>query len=542
MLATQRRPQKAANQQFPTTPAPFMGIDTVDAYTNMPIQYCISAVNCIAAPSGGITNRMGYEQFTTGFTDPITSFLPYNARNSATSKLFCVSGGDIYDTTSSGAIGAAVVSGLSTDNVYWQSAQAVNTTTTYMIAVNGANWPQMYDGSWITCSQVSSPSSPGQFSDNDQNGNAVNMEAFSDVILHAQRWWFVDSGSTIAYYTDIGEVGGQLYAFDFGTLFPRGGCLQKLGSWTIDTGYGVVYNLVAISNIGDVVIFQGNDPSQAVTFALIGQYQLGAPVGLRCIVPLVGDLGYLSTDGLFPLSAYIQSPRVDISSALTYRITPTIQDNIQLYGDTLGWEMVIYPAQKLMLLNVPQGSQTQNTQFVFNMNKNIQGWTQFTNWPSQCFCLFEEELYFGGPTFVGLAFQNYVDGAASDGSGGSPITASVLQAFSNLEVPGYKDVHQIRPFFTSGQSNPSVSVGINTDFNISAPTGSSSYTPPTGALWGTATWGTATWGSTASNPNAWITTLCWPGEYVAPTVSWTASTATSWIGTDWNVTSGNRFG
>lgn len=534
ITATSYRPRQARLIPF-KLPSPSKGMNTVDSLAAMSPEYAISATNFIAGQAG-LTLRQGYQKYATGFTTPVTSLIPYNAR-SGSNKLFAVSGGNFYEISAGGAIGAAVVSGLSTTAVYWQSsAMSTPSVKNYIICVNGTDAPQLYDGSsWVACTQPASPAAPGQFSQTDNNGNAVNISDFIDVITHAERLWFVASSSTIAYYCDIESVGGTLYPFDFGPHFPRGGVLQKLASWTIDTGAGIDYILVAISNKGDVVLYTGNDPFQSLTFQLTGQYQLGAPVGQRCTFPLVGDLAYLSTDGLYPLSRYIQSPRVDIQSALTYAITPTIQSLISSWGSTKGWEMIIYPAQKLLLVNVPQGSQSANIQYCYSMiNK---GWTQFDSWPAQCFCLFNEQIYFGGTDFVGLAFQGYVDGDA-----GNTIQATALQAFSDCEYQGYKIVRGVKPYLLASQSGLSLSVGINTEFNLTAVYGGGTSAPATGALWGTAVWGQSTWGGAQSPQSEWFTPQCWPGEYIAATISLSANGAATWAATNFLIEPGQTYG
>lgn len=521
--------------------APYKGLNSIDSLAEMSPDYAVQFTNFIATPFGP-SPRMGYEKFATGFTSSVTSMFAYNGRSAGNNKLFAVSGGSFYDVTAGGAIGSAVVSGQSTSATYWQySSQSTSAPLNYIVCVNGVNAPQLYNGStWTTCSQVSSPSSPGQFSQNDQNGNAVSISAFMDVINHAERWWFVSENSTIAYYIGIAAVGGQLEAFDFGPQFPRGGNLQKLASWTIDTGAGVDYILVAISNKGDIVLYSGNDPSQAATFTLIGQYQLGAPIGQRCTIPLAGDIGYLSRDGLYALSKYLQSARVDIQSAMTYAITPTIQSEFIQWGSTVGWDLVIQPTQEVLLVNVPQGAQTTNIQFCYNMV--TQGWSQFTGWPAQCFCLFNEQLYFGGTDHVGIAFTGYTDAANSSGSGGSNVIATALQAFSDLGYQGMKKVTGVKPYLLSGQTNPSVSVGINTDFNLNSILGSATATPPSGAVWDSAVWDSSNWIGAQVTPNQWYMPQSWPGEYIAITVSISAVSPTTWAATNYLVVPGASFG
>ena len=71
--------------------------------------------------------------------------------------------------------------------------------------------------------------------------------------------------------------------FTFGAKFTYGGALIGVWSWTIDGGSGVDDFLVAISRGGDILIFQGADPSLA-DFALIGSWFVGEVPDSRKIV------------------------------------------------------------------------------------------------------------------------------------------------------------------------------------------------------------------------------------------------------------------
>lgn len=359
MASTNPRAQRTTAIKV-TRPAPFKGLNTVDALAEMDPTYALQLTNFVATPQG-CAPRKGYRNWATGFSTTVTTLLPYNAKISSGNKLFALAGANIYDITSGGAIGAPVVSGLTISSPYWQSARQTYTTSpnNYMIIVNGTDAPRLYDGTtWTTCTQTASPAAPGQFSNVDNNGAAVSIATFVDTLLHQQRLWFVANNSSKAYYLPIAQAGGQLAVFDFGSLFPRGGNLFKLDTWTMDIGsaQGTQSMLVAISNKGDVVVFSGNDPSSASTWALVGTYQLGSPVGRRCTTQYQGDLMILSQDGLYPLSKYLQSARLDSTAALTYTIGPTISDLTTAYAGIQGFELCVYPSANVMLLNIPQSA------------------------------------------------------------------------------------------------------------------------------------------------------------------------------------------
>lgn len=544
-----KRPQKTRTVPV-RTHAPYKGLNTVDALSDMDPNYGLSIQNFVATPQG-LSVREGYRVWSTGLPGDVTTLMPYNAKNSTNSKLFAASVSGFYDVTSGGAVGAAVVSGLNSSNPYWQYAMqsASTSASNFMLCVNGADFPRLYDGTnWTTCSQVTTPSTVGQFSTLDNNSAAVNIQNFVDVILHQERLWFVANNSTIAYYTDIAQPTGKLYAFDFGPYFGRGGKLAHLASWSMNMGSvnGVQANLIAFSDRGDCVIYIGNNPSDSTKWALSGTYPLAAPVGRRCTIPFESDLLYLSRDGLEPLSGYIQTDTLNNTVAITNKIGPTINDLVSSFSGSPGFEMAIDPGANVMVLNIPQASTASNFQFAYNTI--TQGWTQFTGWPAATFGLFNNALYFGAPGQVCLAFIGYTDGADINGNGGNNIIATALSAFNYFEdsIPAgvLKHVHQVKPYVVTGTSNPSIRVGVNTDFNLVPIVGSATLNPVTGAVWDGAKWdsGASTWVGALTTYNQWMTPLCYPGSAIALAVSISATAQTMWTATDWIIEPGAQWG
>ncbi len=546
-----RRPQRTGAASI-TTNAPYKGLNTVDALSAMDPAYGLQIENFIVTPQG-LSMRQGYARWATGFSTTPTSLLSYGSTSPAANRMFAVSSGSIYDITSAGAIGAPVVTGLTAAHPYWQSATQTFSTsgTNFMMIVNGTDAPRLYNGTtWTTCTQTASPSAPGQWKNTDTNSNAVNISDFADVTLHQQRLWFVAVNSTKAYYADIAAVGGNLTPMDFGPLFPRGGQLHKLATWTMDLGSsaGTQALLVAISSKGDVVLFQGTNPAVSTSWGLMGVFQLGSPIGRRCTAAFQGDLLYLSQDGLYPMSKYIQSGRVDAAASLTYTIAPTISELVTTYGSTPGFELLVAPAQNLLILNAPAALQESNVQFVFHTI--TKGWSKFSGWPAQCFGIFNDRVYFGGTDFVGYAFQGWVDGADMLGVGGTTIAATAMTAFNYFsEVPGFgpgvlKHVKAVKPLITTDVSQPTVKVGVNTDFNMTPIVGIATPSAPAGASWDAAGWDAvpAIWGAAGITYNQWATPLSYPGDALALVISVSATGRALWTTTSWLIEPGGGFG
>lgn len=544
------RPRKDRNLQTHVV-APIKGLNTVSAITETDPAFGLSIQNFVATPQG-LSLRKGYRKWATGMPDAVTTLIPYHTGDTSPSKHFAISGGNLYDVTNPGPVGAPVVTGLALQQGWWQHANMTHTTNGkhYLVAVNGVDAPLFYDGNaWTRCTQVASPSAPGQFALTDNNGAAVNLSDFIDITQHQQRLWFVRKNSTKAYYTDIGQAAGALYAFDFGAYFPRGGALHKLAIWTTDTGSasGSQSLLVAISTRGDVAIYMGNNPASASSWSLSYQYQIGAPVGRRCTCQLTGDLMVLSQDGLYPLSKYVMSDRVSETAALTYTIAPTISDLVSTFADRPGFEMIIYPGLNAMLLNVPQYNANNNFQFCFHTITN--GWTQLTNMPAHCWSLFNDSMFFGAYGTVYLSFIGYYDDAEFDGTGGQTVVGNALTAFNHFdEVPGLgrgvqKQVKMVKPYIVSGALNPSVKVGVNVDFNMTQLLGTAAAQPSNGGVWDASLWDAPSsyWAGALTTYNQWATVSAYPGEAIALAVSISSTSDILWTGTNFLIEPGNQI-
>src|SRR5574337_26782 len=104
--------------------------------------------------------RGGSQAYATGMPNAsVSSLMPYNA--AASSKMFAACGTAIYDVTNTGAVGAAVVTGLTgTEFVYTQFAGLGGS---YLVAVNGSDAAQLFDGvgwnrSWAVTGTLTSSS------------------------------------------------------------------------------------------------------------------------------------------------------------------------------------------------------------------------------------------------------------------------------------------------------------------------------------------------------------------------------------------------
>jgi hypothetical protein len=399
--------------------------------------------------------------------------------------LWAVSDGKFYNATSAGAIGAAAVSGLT--NSKWEYTNVTTAGGNYLYAANGVNTPYLYNGTtWTSITGASTPAITG-----------VTTTTLNSPTLFKNRVWFIQKDTLKAWYLPTSSVGGAAQVLDLSSIARLGGVLVSMASWTIDAGYGVDDNLVFVTDKGEVIVYRGTDPSSASTWALIGVWIVGAPIGTRSLMKYGGDLLVLTLDGLIPMASALQSSRLDPNIALSDKIQGAFAAAAAAYRDNFGWCMLYNPKNNALIVNVPvrEGAQEQ-----FVMNNITKAWCRFTNWNAFHFGLLDDTPYFGAATFVAKAWTTGSTGYIDDTSN---INGKILQAFNYFETRGVKKIFtRARPsIFSNG--TPSVRVGINVDFNISDNVAPISFSTPLTALWDSALWDTAVWGSDLEIQNNW---------------------------------------
>jgi len=466
-----RRPQGTA-ASVASLPSPIGGWNARDSIANMAPIDAVQLENIFPSISN-VVLRGGYTNWATGLPGQVETLMSYAGATNNEFFAFSVTG--LYDVTAGGAVGAAVVSGLS--NAKWEYTNISTSGGNFLMAVNGLDNAILYDGTtW------SNPTITG-VTDND----------LDNITLFKNRLWFIQKDSLRAWYLPTSSIGGAAEQFDLRSVARLGGYLVGLATWTIDAGFGSDDNLAFITSKGEIIVYRGTDPASASTWALIGVWSLGAPLGRRCFLKYGGDLLVLTLNGLFPLATVLQTSQAT-ATALSDKIQGAFGAAAVLYQDTFGWQIVFSAKDSAVWVNVPVaiGSQQQ-----YVMNDITKAWCNFTGWASNCWEIFENNAYFGGNTVVGKAWdKSYADNDTD-------INGNALQAFNYYESRGVKKYFtRARPsIFTDGV--PQIQIGMNVDFEIADTSGALSFSPTSVGLWDYGLWDSASWGSGLAITNNW---------------------------------------
>ena len=278
-LAT-KRPRKTQITRISSVPAPVGGWNARDSYAAMGASDAVILENFFPLPYA-VSLRKGFTEWVTGITDPVETVLQYRPPT-GNGELFAAAGANIFDVSSSGAVGAAEVSALT--SAQWQYINFSVGGTAYLYAVNGADKPLLYNGAtWTPIDGASVPAVTG-----------VTTTTLANINIHKTRVWFCENGTLKAWYLPTNAVGGAALALDLSNLCQRGGYLVTMATWSYDNGRGMDDYAVFVTSEGEVIVYQGTDPASSATWSLVGVYAIGTPLGRRCAVKYGGDLLLIS--------------------------------------------------------------------------------------------------------------------------------------------------------------------------------------------------------------------------------------------------------
>lgn len=511
-MAKKKTPQ-AKTHKLKTKPPPIGGINARDGISIMPEEDAVDLINWIP-DTFGVRCRKGYREWAINFPtgELVSSVMPYigpatvvpggsylTVPTSVAGFLFAATDNAIYDiSTSTNAPASAFALSGGTDAGSFSYITLTNTAGSFLCAASEGDGYHIFNGTaW---SKPTAGAGAGQI-----NGVAPSNLCFN--MLWKRRQWFVERNSTKAWYLPVDQITGTVTAFDFGSQFKNGGYLAYIANWTIDAGEGIDDFFVAVSSNGDVVVYKGTDPAVVGQFVLVGTFFIGqVPVGRRGWAQYGGDLVLLSANGIYPMSfvtrggaGLLQASGEEYSSKIRSPLGRDIQNSF----NSIGWDMLLHPTERIFLINVPDYGGQRAKQYVMSTTANK--WTRFAGIPIKCFGK-SLNYTFAGTTDgrVIILFTDFFDDVAFGESTGNGIRGTVQPAFSFFEAPALeKQFLMVRPVFLA-VDRPAYLVSMSVNFSVAPLQGTPSGGVPSGSLWNTSQWNDDQWGGTLQSFADWV--------------------------------------
>ena len=502
-----------------STPAPGGGWNARDNLAEMAVTDAVILDNFFPG-TANTRLRRGSANHATGIGAAVETLMEYAA--GPTSKLLAVAGGAVYDASAAGAVGAPELTGLA--NSRFQHVNFGTAGGDFIVMVNGADAPRNYDGTaWSTTPAITGPS---------------DVTKLVGVNVFKRRLLFVEENTLSFWYLPINSIGGAAAEFDLSSLAQLGGKLMAIGTWTRDGGAGIDDYAIFVTSQGEVMIYAGSDPGDATNWALVGVFRVGAPVGRRCLVKLGADLVAITADGFVPLSRILGLGRSDATITLSDKISPAVGEAVRAHGTKFGWQPILYPRGMMGLFNVPV--QENGTAHQYVVNTATGAWCRFTGMDTNCWSLFNDQLYFGTSGKVMNADTG--EGDETTDNVFANIEGDALSAYTYFGAPGrLKRFSMVRPVLLAGGA-VTAGLDLNVDFENRPPTSTSTFSGTAGAVWDAEDWDTAEWGLADQVVKDWQAVT---GQGYAAAVRMRIATnaiEVKWQSTDWLYQPGGRVG
>jgi hypothetical protein len=479
-------PQQQVSKAWSTL-APVGGINDLDPLAAMGPEYCLRLKNWFPGNTSPVS-RQGYREWATNLGMPVRSLMPYYDMTGVF-HLFAATDVGIYDVTNQTDAPPIV---HPTENGYYKHVTFGNVANQFLVAVNGGSDPSaLFDGTnWIDFVQTSTPTSPGEVS-------GIDPGTFSHVTAFKRRLWFVQSDTTTAWYLPTDAVAGVATPFYLSGLFKKGGRLLFIIDWSVDSSAGLDNKLVFVSDLGEAIVYAGNDPDDALSWSLEASIFIAPPMGDKAYMEIDGDILIVTTFGLKSLTRALVGKygQTDADETISKRINRTLNQLIETGRYGTFWEVHNLQSVQALSIMVPPSGTAPAIQFTMNILTGA--WADY-DMPINCATTMKSNIYFG--TTDGRVClhggNNYLDGVLLDGTGGDPVEGEIFTAFTYMDVPTQlKHWKLVRPIFQASRA-PNFLLKLNTDFATDLLIGSPAPPDPRNVgptLWDHAIWDESTW-------------------------------------------------
>lgn len=448
-----RSAQTAVSDTF-TVGAPIGGLNFRAPINALPETDALVADNVIMRPFG-CELRPGWQPLAVGLqgsTNPIRTLMPYVGRTAAESVLFAVVGNQIVSVQGA-SVAPLTVGSASTDGI-WQFVNYQTPAANFLVAVNdgGGFWTYDAAGGWV---------------ERTPTGVWPVTKRIVSVTAWKNRLWFAFANDSRGYYLPISSIAGGAAAFDFGPLLRNGGTLSMISSWTLDSGVGIDDYQLVFGTEGDLLVYQGIDPSSATTYDLRGAWFIGRlPAGGRYATRYQGDVFVISEMGIVPISQVVRGVLAESGSSnpVSMKIAPALLPQFARTLGQQGWALHVIPFLDVLVVQTPldfNGYQ----QWVMNLTTGA--WSRFTNIPMTCGCMWLGDFYFGAPNGAyARGFKASTNGDVNNIGTTSALVGDVQTSFqSPSDGTRVMRFIQARPTFVAA-GRPGVLVKMLPDYSL----------------------------------------------------------------------------
>jgi hypothetical protein len=468
-LQAGRRQMRARKITQPEVlPAPIKGWNTRDPYEAMDPQDAITLDNW-QPDYGGVRLREGCQIYKTlGWANimsqpaaPVTTLAFW--RVGTAQQLLGAQADKIW------SVDAQTILGSGFQSSWWQTAQF----NKHLFWVNGVDPPQNYNGTTLAAAGfVQDPTSTYTLNVHDLIGVAA-------VHNRLYFWTLQDCGF---WYGTLYGIAGNLNYFPFESTLGDGAHLVNVQILTYDGGTGIQAYTIFVMSTGEILTYQGTDPSDPNNFSLVGIYTTPAPLDMRAACRYGGDTYIVTSSDYTKLSQLMIALKLGAVPPRS-KAAGACQAAVAQGRGLKGWQAIYWGFGRRLIVNVPltsfdAGGNPQFEQHVYHTG--LDAWCRYQGLSTYCWVVMGDQLLFGGNN--GMVVQFGLPGGdelvkLTPPWGTSewnttpwqlleyhPITANAQQAWNLFGTPSQKRVAAIRPIMRSAQT-VRYTFGLGFDYN-----------------------------------------------------------------------------
>jgi hypothetical protein len=524
--------------QYAILPAPIKGLDATQPLVAQDPR-AANILDNFTVRRSGIELRPGWKRWVTNLggagalANKVVSLMTYFHPNPALSKIFAAcDDGNIYDVTAAQAEGfvppvmVAIPGQISPGQFSWTNFSTTAINYLCICAAGGGYWTYDAAGGWVNRTPTINPAPAAAAAPN-----------WDFVMVWKNRLWFIQNATQDAWYLATNAITGTAANFDFGPLFVHGGQLEAMASYTVDAGDGIDDKLIIAGSGGDLLIYEGTDPSAAATFRIAGRWYVGKPpAGRRWMSKYGGDLAMVTPQGIEFVSRLMQGRSAldpeGLGDDAATRYNEVIGAEVRATDGQSFWNLTYFPEEQFMLVTTPYNNAQASHQHVFSVIPRA--WSRFLAIPMVCAETLNGALYFGTlDGKVGKLFAAPTDDELSTGAPGVSVQGRAQTSFvaPGNDLMALKRPLLVMPMFIAVDT-PQVKLQINTEWSASAPPGTPAYVPTVQAMWDVAKWDQALWTGGAFTFTGWVGVL---GLGVYMSLSFTLTGSARTLFTSWKI-------
>jgi hypothetical protein len=316
----------------------------------------------------------------------------------------------------------------------------------------------------------------------------IATSSLSYVWSYKNRLFFIEKDSMNAWYLPIDAIGGALTKFPMGGVFPSGGSLLFGASWSLDSS--------GDGGLSEQCIFVTTEGEVAV-------YQGDNPstaatwskVGTYRIGKPLGPQAWIRAGGDLVIATDIGA--VPLSQAIQRDYAALSPSAVSFPIETAWNEAVALRRSEnwhcvvwpeRQMVVVSIPTVNEQPPAMYVANARTGAWANFTGWSGTCLEVFNGRMFFGSQS--GKVIEAYVTGLDE----GSTYTAVYVPLFTDLGNSGALKIAEIARLVTRSAQDINPQLSVMLDYVVDLPASPSAAPIAAGSEWDVGVWDVSVWG------------------------------------------------